>query len=140
MDIEPVSERAMRLQERGFNCAQAAACAFTQFVPIEESHLYKLTEGFGGGMGDHHGTCGAISGCIAIISMIHSNGDPSKTTKRETYELVNRLFKRFREKTGSSICKELLGEETGIELRSCKGCVEDAVNITNDILREEKLI
>lgn len=140
MNNEPESELAVRLQERGYNCAQAAACAFARFVPVEEAHLYKLTEGFGGGMGDHHGTCGAVSGCIAIISLLHSNGDPSMTSKKSTYLLVDRLFERFRKRTGSSICKELLGEETGIVLRSCQGCVEDAVSITSDILREEKLI
>jgi C_GCAxxG_C_C family probable redox protein len=87
-------ERALRLQQDGHNCAQAAACAFIQYLPIEENLLYRLSEGFGGGMGGYDGTCGAMSGCILAISLLRSGGAPTHITKAETYALVKRLARQ----------------------------------------------
>lgn len=137
---EDLAQKAVRLQEQGYNCAQAAACAFAEYLPVEEHHLYKLSEGFGGGMGNHQGICGAISGCIIVLSLQRSGGDPAHTTKKETYRLVDCLIERFTLLNHSNVCKDLLGEETGVELRSCAGCVEDAVTITQTILREEHIV
>jgi len=122
-------ERAMLLREKGCNCAQAVALAFQDDVDIDPVTLFKITEGFGGGMGGYDGTCGAISGAIAIISLVTSSGTVEQPTKAATYAKAKHMFSLFVQKNHSSVCKELRGLETGKELRSCPGCIVDALEI-----------
>ncbi len=43
-------------------------------------------------------------------------------------------MQRFQEKNGSTICRELKGVDTGNPLRSCPGCLEDAIELAQEIL------
>ena len=126
--------RAIGYRNRGCNCAQAVALAFLPLVDIDETTLYKITEGLGAGMGGFDGTCGALSGAIAVISLLTSSGSVEHVTKEETYRLTKQLYDTFFNKNGSCICKDLRGMETQVELRSCMGCIEDAVLMTQEIL------
>ena len=44
-------EKAIELHDKGFNCAQAVACAFAEETGIPEEILFAACEGFGLGMG-----------------------------------------------------------------------------------------
>ena len=97
---------------------------------IDEETLFRLSEGFGAGMADMQGTCGAATGMYMIAGALGSSGAIEKgMTKGRTYQTVKGLTAAFDEKNGSHICKELKGIETGKVLRSCDGCIEDAVRI-----------
>ena len=45
------AEKALELHAKGYNCAQAVACAFSDQVDMDEDQLFKVMEGFGAGMG-----------------------------------------------------------------------------------------
>lgn len=130
-------QRARMYRANGYNCAQAVACAFLPILALDEITLFKITEGFGGGMGGADGTCGAVSGAIAAASLCSSSGCIEKSTKIATYAISKEIFDSFVAKNKSSICKDLRGLENGIELRSCLGCIEDAVLIAQRALRLE---
>ena len=51
---------------------------------------------------------------------------------------MKQLSADFREKNGSTICKDLKGVETGKVLRSCGGCIEDATALVCQLLGEEE--
>ncbi|NCB02964.1 MAG: C_GCAxxG_C_C family protein [Spirochaetia bacterium] len=127
-------ERALELREKGYNCAQAVACAFIGLLDINEETLFKITAGFGGGMGGNEGTCGAISGGITVLSLLLSEKVVSKKGKEATYKASTTLFEEFVTLNKSGVCKDLKGTETGIELRSCEGCIIDATRITYSII------
>lgn len=131
-------EHATILHGNGHNCAQAVLGAFSDDVGIASSTLFKIAEGFGGGMGNTKGTCGALSGAIMVLSLRSSSGDPEQVTKRSTYALVGDAYERFVEQTGSAVCKDLQGLETGTVLCGCDRCIEVAVAITYDIIRENE--
>ena len=121
----------------GYNCAQAVACAYCDLVGIDEETMFRMTEGLGLGMGGMEGTCGAITGAVAVIGAIKSCGDIEKpVSKAATYKLTGELVKRFQEKNQATKCKDLKGIETGKVLRSCPGCIEDATAILEEILAE----
>jgi C_GCAxxG_C_C family probable redox protein len=128
-------QKAHELRNSGYNCAQTVACSFKDLLDIDEKTLKSITTGFGGGMGGNDGTCGAISGAIAVVSLIQNNNNESK---EDIYNCVKKLFDKFVEHNGSSICKELKGTETGVELTSCKDCVLDAVRLTYHIIHNQK--
>lgn len=129
MTTEERVQLAKDMRNRGYNCAQAVACAFADKVDVDEKTLFRMTEGFGIGMGDMESVCGAVSAANVIAGLQNSSGCIDRMTKGSTYKLARVMAAAFREKNGSSVCKELKGIESGTVLRSCPGCIEDMVRI-----------
>ena len=52
----------------------------------DEEHMFRMTEGFGLGMGGLMDTCGAVTGMFLTISLANSAGDMDKPllTKMDT--------------------------------------------------------
>ena len=72
-----------------------------------------------------------------VMSMINSTGNlDAPDSKASTYKKVRELNAQFREKNGSTICRKIKGLDTGKVLRSCDGCIEDAVVLLTEILGE----
>lgn len=127
------AEKAIELHNSGYNCCQATVCAFAQKLGIDEDVLFKISEGFGLGMGTMNYTCGAVSGAVMLAGLKNSGGT-SQRTKAATYKLAEKITNEFNAKNQSVICRELKGVDTGKILRSCSGCIEDAVKIAEEIL------
>ena len=51
-------EKALELHDKGYNCAQAVACSFCEEFGVDQETMFKISEGFGFGMGMMD-TCGA---------------------------------------------------------------------------------
>jgi C_GCAxxG_C_C family probable redox protein len=134
IDTEARVARALELHKAGYNCAQCVACASADLVGLDEDQLFRLMEGFGGGMGGFNQTCGAISGGVAIFGAANSGGTGHPKTKGSTYKLSRQLVDQFRAANGSSLCSELKGLTGGPVLRSCDGCIEDGLRLTLGIL------
>ena len=129
-------ELAIENHNKGYNCCQAVACSFSDEIGIEESILFKACEGFGLGMGCTECTCGAISGAIMIAGLKNSTANLNGTkSKAATYQISKEIVNRFKEKNGATICKELKGIESGKVLRSCEGCIEDATELVETIVK-----
>ena len=128
-------ELAIALHDKGYNCAQAVVCAFKDELGIDEEVLFKAAEGFGLGMGCMNGTCGAVSGAVMAAGFKNStaNFDGPKS-KMDTYKLSREILEAFENKNGSTICRELKGVDSGTILRSCPGCIEDAVDLVSEVL------
>lgn len=129
-------DKALALHAKNYNCAQCVACTLAPLVGADADDAFRMMEGFGAGMGGLTETCGAISGAVAALGMASSNGSADPTSKAATYRLVRRCVKEFREKNGATLCADLKGVETKTPLRSCDGCIEDAVRIGFGILSE----
>ncbi|MDD6491549.1 MAG: C-GCAxxG-C-C family protein [Firmicutes bacterium] len=126
---------AIQLHDKKFNCCQAVACAFSEEIGTEESTLFKAGEAFGLGMGGTEGTCGALSGAVMLAGFKNSDGNlETPATKADTYKLSKEMVAKFKEKTGSTICKELKGIETGQMLCSCPDCIRCGVEVVEEVL------
>ena len=92
------------------NCAQAVLAAFSDVTGLEPDLAKKLSSGFGGGVGRLREVCGAVSGMIMAADLLYGYTDPGENDiyKKDHYQLVQDLCARFREETGSIICRELL--------------------------------
>ena len=129
------AEEAVKKHHSGYNCAQAVACTFSDVIGMDEKDVFRMSEGFGFGMGSNE-TCGAVCGMLMIASALSSDANlEAPSTKQKTYKLMRELQDAFREKNTSVICRELLGGKGRPKLRSCSGCVEDAA-----ALLEEKIL
>ena len=128
-------EEAIELHNKKYNCAQAVACAFAKETGIEERILFQANEGFGLGMGGTQCVCGALAGAVMLAGFKNSDGDmDNPASKAATYQLSRQMLEAFKEKTGSTICKELKGIETGQVLCSCSDCVRAGVEVVEEIL------
>ncbi len=133
------TDKAAELHNKGYNCAQAVACSFCDEFGIDEATMFRLTEGMGLGMGCMEGTCGAVNGAVTILGLLNSSANLEKPdSKGQTYKLSKELVETFKNKNKSIVCKDLKGVETGEVLRSCPGCIEDAVIILEKILEEHR--
>ena len=129
-----VKETIVR-HDKGYNCAQAVACTYCDLFGYKEEDVFRMTEGFGAGMGGMQATCGALSGAVLLAGLKNSDGaiDAPKT-KGKTYKLSRQLLERFQERCGSTICAELKGVTTGTPVHSCADCIKDAAAIAEEVL------
>lgn len=128
-------ELAIALHDKKFNCCQAVACAFAKEAGVDEQIIFRAGEGFGLGMGGTEATCGALTGAVMLAGLKNSDGNTdAPATKQDTYKLSKEMVTRFKEKTGSTICKELKGIETGTVLCSCPDCICKGVEVVQEVL------
>ena len=125
-------EMAVKYHKQGCNCAQAVACVFADKLGYSEDEIFRLTEAFGGGMGGTQNVCGAVSAMVFVAGGIKSLGMDKlpETNKKESYNFACNLMEQFEAKVGSIIC----GEIKMRHLRSCDGCIEDAVELLEQLL------
>lgn len=123
---------AIENHKKGYNCAQAVVCAFADKTEFSEDQLFRMIEGFGGGMGGTGGVCGAVSAMVVMAGLKNSAGIDAlpKTNKMDSYKDSANLMKEFEDMNQSVICSRIKGEG----LRSCDGCIEDAVKILEKYL------
>jgi C_GCAxxG_C_C family probable redox protein len=94
---------------QGYNCAQAVAVAFCDVTGLEPEFAAKMASSFGGGMGRMREVCGAVSGMLMVAGLLYGYDVPGDDrVKMEHYRLVQELAGRFREETGSIVCREIL--------------------------------
>lgn len=124
------AQRAIENHKKGYNCAQAVLCAFADKTDFTEDELFRLSEAFGGGMGGTQGVCGAVSAMVFLAGLEKSAGVDvlPETNKKDSYSFASELMEQFENKNQSYICSRLKGEK----LRSCDGCIEDAVRILEE--------
>ena len=128
-------DETVKRHDKGYNCAQAVACTYSDLVGMDEETIFRLTEAFGAGMGNMEGTCGAVSGACMLAGLKNSSGNLElPNSKANTYKLSRAILDEFKNQNGSVICKELKGTETGKVLRSCQDCIQDAAKIAEKIL------
>lgn len=125
-------EKALENHKKGYNCAQAVLCAFADKTDFTEDQLFRLSEGFGFGMGTQS-VCGAVSAMVFLAGLENSLGAEKipDTNKAGSYKFAREVIKEFEDKNQSVICSRIKGEK----LRSCDGCIEDAVRILEEKLK-----
>ena len=126
--MKSIEERVAEIKDkhtRGYNCAQIVLCSYAEELGIDEETLFRISEGFGAGMGGMMQTCGAVTAMQAC------------DTKPQTMKKVRELAAEFEKKNGSIVCRELKGIDTGKVLRSCDGCIEDGIRILGEYLLDD---
>lgn len=133
-DREALAEHALKLHAKNFNCAQCVACTLAPFVRIDADTAFRATEGLGGGFGGFTETCGALAGGAVVAGLARSNGYDDPTSKQDTYALSKQLVDGFRERVGSTLCKDIKAVEGGEALRPCDECIVEGLNLAIDML------
>lgn len=127
MDINEAAKIAVEFkQQHGCNCCQAVLLALKDQVNMSEEELRRLGAGFGLGLGNMEGTCGALI-AAAIIAGFNTN---------VTKAAVRELNERFKSMCGAITCEDIKGRYTGKILCSCDDCVKNAVLAYGEMLEK----
>jgi len=137
---------ALASLKKKFNCAQSVFSAFAEDVGMEKEIALKVSACFGGGMRCGE-TCGTITGVLMAIGMKYgSTIEDDETVQYLAYKKEIEFIKRFKEKHGTILCKELLGCDTntledmkkvvekGLHITVCSKVIVDAIEIAEELL------
>jgi len=130
------AETAVKKHHEGYNCSQSVVCAFADELGMDEATLYKLAEGFGGGMGTGQGLCGALIGAGMLSGLVNSDGniDDAGKTKAASVKAAARIQKIFAEKAKALTCREIKTGNNGGPYTSCDDCIRIATEAAEEVL------
>lgn len=133
--MKATKKDAVERFEKMYNCCQAVICAYCEELGMKEEDAFRLTEGFGSGMGGLKDTCGAVTGMFMTIGLKNSAGKMAEpfATKMDTYQKLLEAAEKFKEKNGSLYCRDLKTEDGPQPLPCCMKCVEDAAQIIDEM-------
>ncbi|MBR1640863.1 MAG: C_GCAxxG_C_C family protein [Butyrivibrio sp.] len=144
-------ETAMANFMKGYNCSQSVVLAFADMFDIDEATLSKLSSSFGGGMGRLREVCGSVSGMFMVAGLLYGyDGPETGQLKADHYARIQELARRFEEKHGSIVCRELLGLSVRHDVpvpeartseyyqkRPCPEMIGDAAEILEQFIAEQ---
>ena len=114
--ITAKQELASKYFREGYNCCQAVFAAFCQDFGIDLQTGLKLSSSFGAGMGGLRQVCGAVSAMFMTAGLKYGYCDAEDMNlKSQHYKLIQDLAKRFTDKFGTIICKDLLMSNANIK-------------------------
>jgi C_GCAxxG_C_C family probable redox protein len=94
----------------GGNCSESTLLGISEALGEKCKNIPQIASGFGGGFGRHGEICGAISGSVMAIGLVHGRKDLiDVAAKEKIYGIVDEYLKKFREKYGTLSCRELTG-------------------------------
>ena len=132
---------AYAYHKQGYNCAQSVAGAFADLTGTAPEQLMAAMRGFGGGVGgSHEELCGAVSGGVLVLSLLHPH--------TRLYAQAKEFRRRFQEVFGLTRCGDLLRARPGVTERNpasqrlgvtahCDNMIVTAVEILEQMLQEE---
>lgn len=102
-------EKALNYFRNKFNCSQSVLTVFCEEFGLSEDDCLKVSCAFGGGMGRHQLTCGAVTGALMVLGLKYGKKlNDSDIKKLETYSKTREFFSEFEKIHGSTSCRELL--------------------------------
>jgi C_GCAxxG_C_C family probable redox protein len=146
MTSDRINESAV-LFEHGYNCSQAVFSVFAKENNLDPNLAGKIATALGAGISRTGNICGAVSGAILAVGLIHGMNNCEDTEgKEKSYQVSQEFVKTFTDRYGSVSCKTLLGydlgdpverEEAGkkgVVKQICPPLVQGAVEILEEIL------
>ncbi len=134
----------------GLNCAQAILSTYGSQFGLDREIAVRIARAFGSGMGMGE-TCGAVTGALMVIGLKHAGlKGRSLFSKDRTEEVAREFAARFKERNGTTECRELLGcDVSSVEglkaakrekhfKKRCPKFVQDAAEILEEILELEQ--
>jgi len=138
------AERSRALFDSGMYCAESVLQAVAEVMGIQSDLIPRIATGFCGGVSHTCRLCGALSGAVMAINIIHGRQSPEESVT-QNFELVKKVINRFVSQFGASNCQELISCDLGTDegqsyfiknnlVEKCKDYTAGAVRIVIQIL------
>jgi len=144
-DKKTLSEEAVKHFLDGYNCAQSVLLTMSEHWDCKSVLIPKIATGFGGGIGGCGSVCGALTGGVMAIGTKYGTNEPSAEKRSQCYKLSQELFKQFKLRHGTVLCKELIqydlsnpderkkARDTKVFEKKCTNFVRTSVEILLDL-------
>ncbi|KAF0108454.1 MAG: CGCAxxGCC family protein [Anaerolineaceae bacterium] len=131
-----------------YNCAQSVFSAFAAPLGLDEETALKIASPFGGGVARQGEVCGAATGGLMALGLARGSSSPDEKEKDEVYRLSLEFLRRFEEKHGKILCRDLIGydlrdhaaheqaRQAGVFTSICPRLVRDAAGIVALLLEK----
>ena len=108
-NLEDRIQKSVELFMQGYGCCQSVVCAFSDLYGLDEETAFRISAGFGGGVGRMRMMCGTCSALVILAGLEkgQTRGE-DREGKMACYQLVRKLLEKFKQRNGSIICAELL--------------------------------
>jgi C_GCAxxG_C_C family probable redox protein len=142
------AQKAVQLFDNGLNCSQAILTAFGEPYGVDPESAKKLGRPWGGGVGRTGQICGAVTGAVALLGYAQNGAQDEAEARNDICASIQEIIRRFEERNGSSVCRELLGadfstkegqrriKEEMLVKKLCPKFVEDAGAILAELLKD----
>ncbi len=111
--MNPVDE-AVRFFGGDMICSQAILASFGRRYGLDETLARRVARAFGGGAGLLGRTCGAVNGALMVLGLAIP-GEDERAARAVVYEATRFFVSRFEKRTGTTVCRELLGVDVSTE-------------------------
>ncbi|MDD2382949.1 MAG: C-GCAxxG-C-C family protein [Sulfurospirillaceae bacterium] len=149
MNNDLIADKAVAYFNDGFLCSESVLMALAEAYGIDSPHVPSIATAFGSGLSQTNGPCGALSGGILALSLLHGR-NKEKQDYAQLYKNVALLQKIFNEKFASTACTQLLGfsmadsdasekfTKNECKKNTCNHCVRYVVEEVQHILSSQK--
>lgn len=132
------------LFKQGLSCSQAILAAYGPKLGLIPELAIKIASTFGGGIGRRGETCGAVTGALMVLGLLHDIKDSGANAR--SISLARKFMDRFQSRNGSVICRELLqcdlntpeglakNRELHLTAKFCSKFVQDAGEIVEEMI------
>ena len=135
------SETARENFKSGYNCSQAVFLAFSDLIPLDEKTALKISAPFGGGVGRMREVCGTVSAMMMVCGLVFYDAEHvTLEEKSALYAREQELARRFREKNGTIVCRELARTAEYYKKRPCADLCACAAEILEKYLIEQGIL
>jgi C_GCAxxG_C_C family probable redox protein len=144
--VETTVARALALFSSGLCCSESVLLALAERRGVESPLLPRIASGFCAGIAYTSGTCGAVTGAILGIGLVHGR-DSAAGDRGRCDEAVRELLRGFERAHGTDNCRALVGVDLATEegqrafdqqgrRRICEGVVETAVRLVCELTED----
>ena len=102
-----ISEKAIEIHDRGFNCAQSVLAALGEYTGLDEKTALSISAGFGGGVRCGE-ICGSICGAVMAVGLANPFCDGNDAAAKNSVAVLSKeCTNAFKEKYGCVRCLDL---------------------------------
>ena len=139
-----IRDRAVFHFDSGYYCAESVLLAMAEGLCVAAEIIPQVASGFCSGLARSGGQCGALSGAVIGLGLVHGRSDPGQDLE-PVYTRVRSLLSRFRDRFGATACLDLTGcdldtaegqrdfEERRV-IERCRDCVGEAARLGMELL------
>jgi C_GCAxxG_C_C family probable redox protein len=92
----------------GYNCAESVLRGVVTALDLPAAEaVFKAATPFGGGIGLMGSTCGALSGAILAMGLVHGRTTPDAEQKMRAYTHAENVWRAFSSQTGGEDCRSI---------------------------------
>jgi len=108
IDIDNIADRAVKLFNSGWNCAESVFLAVSEDIAQKNKFNVNLLTTLGGGIGGSGLTCGALTGAVIVIGIKYGRKGRDAQAKKKAYIISKNIVTKFSDKFQTVNCSELL--------------------------------